>query len=136
MRNQLLQTISLILAVLAALTTVSVGIYMAQPWGDNYAYQSVSGYAVLMLFLFWALAPYIYLIWQSLQKQPTDRLVFAALVSSVVVCVGGVVLLIDTAFVNMDAQGGAILMFLPIYQWLVIGVCLTISALWGFLKAT
>ncbi len=34
-------------------------IYMARPWGNNYAYQSFSGYAWLLGFAVWATLPYL-----------------------------------------------------------------------------
>ena len=119
-----------------SLLTIIVGIYMAQPWGDNYAYQNLSSYAVLALFLLWALTPYVYLIRQPLKSDLSNSVVLSTLVSSVLVCVGGAFLLIDTAFINIDAQGGLVLLFLPIYQWLLIGVIRAIAGLWGGCHAT
>ena len=42
----------------AGLATVAIGIHMARPWGDNYAYRDASGYGVLALMLLWAVSPY------------------------------------------------------------------------------
>ena len=109
---------------------------MAQPWGDNYAYQSLSGYATLALFLLWALTPYLYLIRQSLKIDLSGSVVLSTFVSSVLICAGGALLLIDAAFVNIDAQGGLVILFLPIYQWLLVGVIRVITGLWGARHAT
>ena len=107
--------------------TVVIGIYMARPWGDNYAYQSVWGYVGLFMFLGWACLPYIFLFSMSKASRPARAVNVTRLVETCIVCVGGLYILIDTAFFNIDAQGALIFVFLPVYQWLVVGVFETIG---------
>jgi len=51
-----------LVALAAALITLGLMIYMAQPWGDNYAYQSLSGYAWLLGFAVWVSLPFFMLL--------------------------------------------------------------------------
>jgi hypothetical protein len=51
-----------LIAPSAAMITLTLLIYMAQPWGDNYAYQNLSGYIGLLGFALWATLPYLMII--------------------------------------------------------------------------
>ena len=44
-------------------------------------------------------------------------------------------LLIDAAFIHADAQEALILVFLPVYQWLLIGVLRGIASVWSLIHA-
>jgi uncharacterized membrane protein len=70
-------TATRLIALATALITLTLMIYMAQPWGDNYAYQSLSGYAWLLGFAVWAILPYfmiLFLVRRAFQSQANSRL--------------------------------------------------------------
>jgi hypothetical protein len=111
-----------LLAISGLLVTIISGVSMAQPWGDNYAYQNVSGYLGLFLFLAWAVSPYAYLYWMSGRLNASGPVKLARLIVTAIVCVGGIYIVVDSAFIHLDAQGGLIFIFLPIYQWILVGL--------------
>jgi hypothetical protein len=117
------------LAVSAALSTIVCAVTMAQPWGDNYAYGDVWGYLVLLGFLAWACAPYLYLYCISRRTAVSRALKVSRIILALIVCVGGVAILIDITFIHLDAQGGLALLFIPIYQWIAIGVVMSVGVL-------
>jgi hypothetical protein len=96
-------------------------VYMAQPWGDNYAYQSLSGYAWLLGFAVWAILPYvmvIFLVKRAFQSQAHKLIV---MVGALIISVGGVALYVDAAFLHRDPQGALVVMAVPFYQWIILG---------------
>ena len=121
MLTQTYQAATTILATVAVAASVSIGIYMAQPWGDNYAYQDLSGYLFLIVYLAWACSPYAYLVWASRRFKALNVPVVSRFIAALLICIGGIIVLIDTAFIHLDAQGGLIFVFLPLYQWLAVG---------------
>lgn len=121
MQYKQLQYITKFLAVGALAATIVLAIYMAQPWGDSYTYKSLTGYVALLLILGWACAPYLYLATASGQFKATRATILSRLIAALVASAGGLKLLIDTTFIHLDPQSGLILLFLPIYQWLIIG---------------
>lgn len=104
------------------MVTIISGVSMARPWGDNYAYQDVSGYLGLFLFLTWAASPYIYLYWMSRKLNVSGPFKLARLILTTIVCVGGIYIVVDSTFIHLDAQGGLIFVFLPVYQWILVGI--------------
>lgn len=121
---------ALSLPLIAIGVTIVVGVYMAHPWGDNYAYQNPVDYLVLAIFLAWAATPYLFLFRVAQRAFVSTPILVFRLVAVFIVCIGGVYLMIDTAFFNIDAQGGLIFLFLPVYQWLFIGVYFGFTFLW------
>lgn len=108
------------LAVLLLVFTLIIGVYMASPWGNNDAYESPLNYLLLGIFLLWAVNPFIFIA--TRRNKLGKFLQLSRLVSVVIIGVGGVLALITSAFINVDPQGGLVLLFLPIYQWLIVGV--------------
>ena len=92
------------------------GIWSAQPWGDNYAYQDIKGYLALFVLLLWAISPYLSLLF-TLKMFSQSKRIFAAISTLVLalVLLSGYALY-DTVFVQADAQNALIFIFLPIYQ--------------------
>ena len=125
-----LATLSALLPAIALVATIAVAIYMARPWGDNYAYQEIAGYIALLLFILWACSPYCYFLANTRNYPDSAPLAVSNLIAALLVCIGGLYLLADAAFIHIDAQGGLIFIFLPIYQWLVIGLFHGIGRLW------
>ena len=122
MNYKQLQQITRFLAIGALATTMVLGVYMAQPWGDNYTYRNIIGYVALLLILGWACTPYLYLATTSSQVQAPQPAIISRLVALLVASVGGLTLLVNATFIHLDPQNGLVLLFLPIYQWLVIGL--------------
>ena len=127
--------VPLILSIAAGVVTLAVGIYMAQPWGDNYAYQSLGDYVVLLIMLSWATAPYLYIFHHARRASLPEAAAISNIVAALVVCVGGIYLMVDAGFINIDAQGGLILIVLPFYQWLFIGACRCLARFWRARRA-
>ena len=91
-----------LVALSAAIITLILMVYMAQPWGDNYAYQCLSGYAWLLGFAVWAILPYvmvIFLVKRAFQSQAHKLIV---MVGALIISVGGVALYVDAAFLHRD----------------------------------
>jgi len=110
-----------LVALSAAIITLILMVYMAQPWGDNYAYQSLSGYAWLLGFAVWAILPYvmvIFLVKRAFQSQAHKLIV---MVGALIISVGGVACYVDAAFLHRDPQGALVFMAVPFYQWIILG---------------
>ena len=113
------QQITALIALAAVLATLGIGLYMARPWSDSSGYTSGRDYFGLALFLAFACSPHIYLLLRALR--PTCAMTaFVQLASAVLVGVGAIVIMTDTAFIHPDAQGGLLFLVLPFYQWLVL----------------
>jgi hypothetical protein len=111
-----------LVALSAALITLILMIYMAQPWGANSAYQNLSGYAWLLGFAVWATLPYVVIIFlagRALQSQAHKLLV---VISAFLISLGGVALYIDAAFLHRDPQGALVFIAVPLYQWIILGL--------------
>jgi hypothetical protein len=115
-------TATRLIALSAALVTLTLMIYMARPWGDNYAYQSLSGYAWLLGFAVWATLPYLIILLlarKAFQSQANKLLV---IIGALIISLGGVALYIDAAFLHRDPQGGLAFSAVPCYQWIILGL--------------
>lgn len=118
-----------VFALLAAgmLVTLGMMIYAAQPWGDNYAYQSLAGYLGLLLFMGWCLSPYVALMvaaaWLGTSRRGRWLVAMAALVTTAV----GLWAITDAVVIHTDAQSGLIFVVLPLYQWLVVVLVLALG---------
>ena len=102
-----------LVALSVAIIPLILMVYMAQPWGDNYAYQSLSGYAWLLGFAVWAILPYvmvIFLVSRACQSQ-AYKLIF--LVGVLISSVGGVAMYMDAAFSRRDPQGALVFIAVP-----------------------
>jgi len=108
--------------MLAIGITIAIGIYAAQPWGDNYAFQNILDYLTLFIVLGWEISPYLYLIWAIRLNKIPERFPQGIFIVLLFVCFGGVALLLDTVFIQNDAQGGLVFLFLPFYQWVILGI--------------
>ncbi|TGD76248.1 hypothetical protein E4634_01505 [Mangrovimicrobium sediminis] len=120
MNTRTLNRLSSWLAGAGALATASLCIYMAQPWGDNPAYRSGSDYLNLALLTLWALSPHIFILWRARGRNQRGVSTFTMLLSAVLACLGGTLLLGQTALLSKDAQAGLAVLVIPVYQWLLI----------------
>jgi hypothetical protein len=109
-------------ALSAALITLILMIYMAQPWGGNYAYQSLSGYAWLLGFAVWATLPYGMIIFLAGKALPSPAQKLLVVISAILISLCGVALYIDAAFLHPDPQGALVFIAVPLYQWIILGL--------------
>ncbi len=102
------------------LCTVTLMVYAAHPWGDNYAYQTLTDYIFLTAFAFWAVIPYLalMLLIQIFHRHKIS--IYVTLIGAGIICLASVGLLIDMVFIHVDAQGSLLFLFLPVYQWVAI----------------
>jgi len=66
----------------------------------------------------WALSPYLYLL--LLVKLSSNKNIKFIFGSVLVTCILGVTLQINTILIAVNAQGGLALLFIPVYQWVVL----------------
>jgi hypothetical protein len=119
----------LVLLAGGALATAGMMIYAAQPWGDNYAYQSVAGYLSLLLFMGWAISPYVALMVTTVWLAGPGAGRWMVLAGALLITVFGTWLTTEAIIIHPDAQGGLVFIFLPLYQWLVVAA-IVVSGLW------
>ena len=128
-----LETSLYLFLLLCTVATVAIGIHMARPWGDNYAYQDASGYGVQALMQLWAVSPYAGLAFglRLLRRSRVASRVFAG--SAPILAIPGLVAYVDAAFVHLDAQGGLVFVFAPLLQWAAVaalGVACALLRAW------
>jgi len=117
-----LARLALVLAVLALVATVVIGFYMARPWSGQPPYDGPWGLLGLAAMLAWACGPHAAIAFFALRRAaPAVLVVFRAAVA-VLVCGGGTWAVVDAAFIHVDPQSALVLVFFPVYQWLLIGL--------------
>lgn len=105
-----------ILIVIGLLASLFLSTYAAQPWGDNYAYQTIKGYITLALLDLWILFPFLllYLINRSYQQSARHmRLMFGA---CFVGSIGAACIYIKSIMYTTSSTASLIFLFLPAYQ--------------------
>jgi hypothetical protein len=111
-----------LIALPAAMITLTLLIYMAQPWGDNYAYQDLSGYIGLLGFAMWATLPYIMIIFLAKKAFVSQANNFVVIIGSLIISLSGVVLYADAVLLHRDPQGALVFIAVPFYQWIILGL--------------
>jgi hypothetical protein len=114
-------TATRLIALAAALITLALLIYAAQPWGGNYAYQSPSGYLMLLGFAMWVTLPYLMTILLAHKASASQAKNFVAIIGGLIISLGGVALYIDAVLLHRDAQAGLAFVAVPFYQWIILG---------------
>jgi hypothetical protein len=109
------------IALAAALTSLALLIYAAQPWGDNYAYQNLSGYLGLLGFAVWVTLPYLMTIFLAKRALASQANKYLMVMGAVLISIGGVALYIEAVLLHRDAQGALAFVAVPFYQWIVLG---------------
>jgi hypothetical protein len=112
----------LIILSAAPVGTAMLMVYSARPWGDNYAYKSFFDYFVLLGFVVWAVSPYVFLAFLINHYRENRLPLVTALSGAGLIMVCGIVLYIDAVFINHDAQGALVFLFLPVYQLIAAGI--------------
>jgi len=67
-------------------------------------------------FLAWACLPYGILLFLNIIQPGKIRKDIALLVTTAIVSGFGIILIIDAFFIHIDAQGGLVFLFIPMYQ--------------------
>lgn len=93
---------------------------MARPWGDNYAYQSLSGYAWLLGFAVWATLPYLMVLFLARKVVASRANIFIVIIGALIISLGGVALYVDAALLHRDPQGALVFIAVPFYQWIIL----------------
>ena len=115
-------TASRLISLAAALITLTLMVYMARPWGDNYAYQSLSGYAWLLGFAAWALLPYVMVPVMARRPAPFRAGKVMDTIVMLIITAGAVALYIDAALLHPDPQGALVFITVPPYQWIILAL--------------
>ena len=110
-----------LIALAAALITLTLMIYMAQPWGDNDAYQSLSGYVGLLALAGWANLPYLMIFFLAGKTSQVQAIKVADIIGTLIIS-SGVLLYVDAAFLHPDPQGALVFITVPLYQWLILAL--------------
>ncbi len=113
-------TATRLIALAAALITLALLIYAAQPWRGN-AYQSPSGYLMLLGFAVWVTLPYLMTIFLAKKASASQPRNFVAIIGGLIISLGGVALYVDAVFLYRDAQGALAFVAVPLYQWIILG---------------
>jgi hypothetical protein len=111
-----------LIALSAAMITLTLMIYMAQPWGDNYAYQNLSGYIGLLGFAVWATLPYLMIIFLAKKAFASGANNFVVIIGALIISLGGVALYADVVLFRRDPQGALVFIAVPFYQWIILGL--------------
>ena len=125
-----------LVALAAALITLGLMIYMAQPWGDNYAYQSLSGYAGLLGLAVWVSLPYLMILFLVRKAFASQANKLIVMIGALIISLGGVALYVDAALLHRDPQGALVFIAVPFYQWIIIGILAGIHFLLGHRQAS
>lgn len=108
---------------------MAMEIYAAQPWRDNYAYSKFEDYLSLAGMMLWSMSIYIALIIVLLIFARKMILIKTVTMGILLISSLSCFILFDTNFIHIDAQGGLVFLFLPMYQWLSFFVLLFICAI-------
>lgn len=117
-----------IILICICLFTLTMAIYAAQPWGDNYAYKKLTDYFFLFGMMLWAISPYFAMIITLSIFSKKEILIKTYSIGMLIISLLAGFILFDSMFIHIDAQGGLIFLFLPIYQWLAFFILLFICA--------
>lgn len=101
---------------------IAFAIYAAQPWGDNYAYQDISGYFGLFIFLGWIVSPFVYQFLAPDLFKRKEGTIYARLFFSIVFFSFSTWVYVTSIFFDIDAQGALVFLFIPIYNWILLAV--------------
>ncbi len=110
------------MAIVGILVTTAIAIYAAQPWGDNYAYKSLPDYLLLAVFIGWAISPYVFLVYTARRPQSAPIQNILRVAAAFLIVVWGIGVLINTILIHTDAQSALIFLFLPFFQWVILGL--------------
>ena len=111
-----------LIALAAALITLTLMVYMALPWCDNYAYRNLWGYVGLLGFAVWAILPYLVTIFLARKASASQAKSLLVIIGTLIISLGGVAMYVDAVLLHPDPQGGLVFIAVPCYQWIILGV--------------
>jgi len=111
-----------LLAVVGAVSTLALMVGAARPWGDNYAYQGLWGYASLLLLAIWVALPYLLLCIIAKSAVPFQTKEIIVLIGALIIFVGGMAVFVDAIWLHPDPQSGLAFLAVPLYQMIVVGL--------------
>ncbi|MGE0373477.1 MAG: hypothetical protein AB7Q01_16580, partial [Gammaproteobacteria bacterium] len=116
----------------SAAVVVALMFRMAMPWSGSAPYDNLAGYLGLAKVVSWALSPYAWFYFSSYWQKRHPRLIRWRLALALMLGVGGLCLYVDAVFIHLDAQGALVFLFIPLYQWVGIGLseCMLRLAQW------
>lgn len=109
----------LIFAIAGIVLTLTLGVWSAQPWADNYAYRDAGDYLMLTGFLAWAVAPYAYFILLPANTSKGES-ALARLVVTILICGLGMYVVVEAVLIHPGAQSAMVFIFAALYQWAMI----------------
>jgi hypothetical protein len=115
----------MVLFVVSGLTIVFM-LYAGQPWK-----QESSSWPLMFGFAVWALSPYGGLALLSRHASGQRLPSWLVLVASLLSGSWAVVVQYQAFVAKPDPQSGLVYVFLPLYQWLVVGLLFVLSGWWG-----
>jgi hypothetical protein len=111
-----------LIALAAALITLGLLIYAAQPWGGNSAYRGLSGYLGLLGFAVWATLPYLMIIFLARKASISRANNFFVIIGALLISLGGLALYVEALLLHPDAQSALAFVAVPFYQWIALGL--------------
>jgi hypothetical protein len=114
-------------AAAGALFTLALMLYASQPWSADGA--GGGGALLLVPFALAALSPYAILAWLANRARAGTLASWAVLVIAVLITVPAIWIYVLGFIVEPDAQSGLLFVFIPIYQYLVGGAGLIVTAI-------
>jgi hypothetical protein len=124
-----MKTINFIFIALGLLVSAGISIYAAQPWGDNYAYQDISGYFGLLIWELWIGLPFLLLYWFVKKYKDSNTHMRLLLFASLVVCVLGNYIYVESIVFSSSSTSALVFIFLPLYQLIFLAIVGAICAL-------
>ena len=131
MKTPLLTKINYGLFILISVYVIFVMIYSAQPWGGNYAYQKISDYGMLLVFILWNASPF-FMIAASARKFSRGVKAYIFSIGAAVITVLSCYMMHEAVFVSIDAQSALIFLILPAYEWIAFLILFILLALLNF----
>ena len=98
-----------IILVFSILFTFLIMLYAGNP-------SSADWWSGIFGFLGWACLPYGILLFLNIIKPGKLKKDIVLLVTTAIVSGFGIIMIIDAFFIDIDAQGGLVFLFIPIYQ--------------------
>ena len=123
-----MKTINFIFIALGLLVSIGTSIYAAQPWGDNYAYQDISGYFLLLIWEFWIGLPFLLLYLFNKKYSNSNTHLKLLLFASLIVSIFGNYIYVESIVFSSSSTSALIFIFLPLYQLIFLAIIGAICA--------
>jgi len=111
-----MRVINRILITFGLFVSVSFSLYAAQPWGENYAYQDISGYFSLFLFEFWIFLPFFILFLLNNKYKNSNKHLKLLTMVCVLISLSAAYIYFESTVLGSSSTSSLIFLFLPLYQ--------------------